>query len=1035
MDLRELLAGGGSVTEIRASEVLIIKPSPSPEERSGLAPGGGVKGREEGREVRRDGGRDQRRDQGKERTPIQEDRKCPNAVASERGKRVSQLLSRFGEHHKLTCRSKSSDSFVRFLRRKDSHDGNSEGDDEEEEAATTTRREVNGKNPAPRGVPKRSFSFSDRAVSVKENGVGHGELKLKNDAGRGRKTAEVAQSGPRRTPEKTAAPRLDRRSLEMADDAEGDRGFTVVPVRNTEGISFARRVPIRQEGRGAAVRVVQRDARPSRADAGGEDAGRAAAAPAGEGDVSRGPTATQSVTERSSLLCTVADLAARGGGGGGSGHFPAHPAQSLHSDARAPDASGQGGGGTRGALGVNDQAPGVRLFCDAAPGSPRRIRPPPGPPGPPPPGTPPGPLEIQIPRTVFYVAEDTIERKRRSFPSLEGQDGGQVGGGGGGGGDGGGGGGGGAGVERRDSWRIGKPLSRVESLREKIRQREREKEREREREMEMDLEGGGTMEREKLGLPEGDALQDARSRDGAPETAGSSSQAASDRCEVGGGVESDEEPPPASVAPLEERSAARGDKQEVLGAQASTDVTQEVGAFKNSPQLPVSVPFCAAVGGEEVAGTAAAPPLADLHPDAVRFSGGGDGDDDADDDEVDLLKHVEEELRRRVGWHREHESSEEEREEEEEEKEEEEEVLEEEVQQEEDFTSPDFSSESLTPSPPCHLDSPVEMSRIYNVKSVSSTRTGFCAREAAAAAAAPVHLVKVTPRLPQVLFDHNKPRPADLAPGVPALQQRLEKFQLTEQTVEPAQDGRSSPNTHKGNKGIQRVLDQQQKDQGTSSPTPRTPAWSQRVGSPISHLRPAQTSPSTQPRTTSASPAAVLRGQSPEEGPLRHAGEAAPTPFSSPVLCSPVQSPSISPSPPCSSSSSTTPLFSIRSASGSRGIKGATTITIKPRRSRGGGGGGGGGGGVVLVSATAITTSPGPTATQGQTLTSNAMPPPPPPPPGAEPMKKNRFPRVEEIEVIGGYENLERSCLVKNKGPTRKVSMDCAFMSFHVTFK
>ncbi|XP_042292093.1 phostensin-like, partial [Thunnus maccoyii] len=34
MDLREILAGGGSVTEIRASEVLIIKPSASSEERN-----------------------------------------------------------------------------------------------------------------------------------------------------------------------------------------------------------------------------------------------------------------------------------------------------------------------------------------------------------------------------------------------------------------------------------------------------------------------------------------------------------------------------------------------------------------------------------------------------------------------------------------------------------------------------------------------------------------------------------------------------------------------------------------------------------------------------------------------------------------------------------------------------------------------------------------------------------------------------------------------------------------------------------------
>uniref|UniRef100_A0A0S7EJF8 PPUP9110 n=1 Tax=Poeciliopsis prolifica TaxID=188132 RepID=A0A0S7EJF8_9TELE len=44
MDLREILAGGGSVTEIRASEVLIIKPSVSTEERTA----GRGKSREDG---------------------------------------------------------------------------------------------------------------------------------------------------------------------------------------------------------------------------------------------------------------------------------------------------------------------------------------------------------------------------------------------------------------------------------------------------------------------------------------------------------------------------------------------------------------------------------------------------------------------------------------------------------------------------------------------------------------------------------------------------------------------------------------------------------------------------------------------------------------------------------------------------------------------------------------------------------------------------------------------------------------------------
>ncbi|XP_016896392.1 taperin [Cynoglossus semilaevis] len=36
---------------------------------------------------------------------------------------------------------------------------------------------------------------------------------------------------------------------------------------------------------------------------------------------------------------------------------------------------------------------------------------------------------------------------------------------------------------------------------------------------------------------------------------------------------------------------------------------------------------------------------------------------------------------------------------------------------------------------------------------------------------------------------------------------------------------------------------------------------------------------------------------------------------------------------------------------------------------------------------------------------------------------KKKYPKVEEIEVIGGYQNLEKSCLVKNKGTTKKVKV------------
>ncbi|XP_059900045.1 retinitis pigmentosa 1-like 1 protein [Gadus macrocephalus] len=972
----------------------------------------------------RRGGRDPRRDQSREAgreegAPLRLD-----AASGERGHRVSRLLSRFGEHHhRPPSRSKSSESFVRILRSEEASDGNSE---DEEEART---RAVNGTNSALRGVPKRSFSFSDRAALAKDNGVNgdgrrgddkkgvEGSQRLKEpqgnrgddlevcgilDAGRGGKTAaEGVRSAARRTTDK-APPPADRRSLESADDVEGDKGFTVVPVRNTEGIAFARRVPLRLEGRAAVARAVQGAGKPPREDGG---AGNGRAEPAGAGAAPRHSGDPLGETQRASRATD------------------AH----LYRDGR--------GEGRRPALPVA-----------AAVGTPRGL------------------LEIQIPRTVFYVAEDPAEKRRRSFPGDEGRDGGRAGRVGGGcrdccgsvGGVGGGGGGGGGGadgssvgggmdggggchddrgvaVERRDSWRVGKPLSRVESLREKIRQREREKRIEREREgaidldldLDLDLGGEGEMERERPGITTGsETLQDAGSGDGA-ETTGSGQTPSGVRFEAGG-AERDEEPE-APAAQAEDRS----DKQEALATQASADVTQEVCAVKKSPQLPVSGSFRAAVADEEVPVAAAAEPPSEPRPGALRSSSvDHDGDgyyDDDDGDGVDLLRHVEEELSRHVGWHRAHEGGGGERQEEEEE---EKEAREEEAQrQEASSASPDYSSEGLSPSPPPCLSAPGEMSRIYNVKAVSATRTGGCSREPGAPS---VELLRVTPHLPPALLTQLrgggggggggsqgdlKPRPpGDVVPGAPSLQRRLEKFQLKE----PA-EAVGPPRVHEP-----RDWTACRRDQGTSSPTPRLPAWTQRAGSPSNHQGPAQPSPSTRhgTPTTGTPDAPLLRSPSPE-GAAR-ASESGPTPFSSPVLCSPAQSPSTSPCPPCSStsssttssctsssstSSSSTPsttLFSVRSSSRGQGSRGATTITICPRRPTADGGGGGGG------AAAEVTTT---ATTPVQSQTSNDLAPP-----KVEP-KKKRFPRVEEIEVIGGYQNLERSCLSKTRDTAKRVKV------------
>uniref|UniRef100_A0A8C8MCD5 Phostensin n=1 Tax=Oncorhynchus tshawytscha TaxID=74940 RepID=A0A8C8MCD5_ONCTS len=197
MDLKEFMAGGGSVTEIRASEILIIKPLAGNEDsRSGGLKGTGREGDgERGRDAKcnKDGGKDCERQlerevawlmmKDKERENLREKDRPRTQVASsekedqrygdtddsihnERGVRVSELLSKFGEHPKKfrehpkpPSRSKSSECFIRPGRGREPFcldDGDRRG--EEEHAGF-------------RGVPKRSFSFSDRVICTKENGM------------------------------------------------------------------------------------------------------------------------------------------------------------------------------------------------------------------------------------------------------------------------------------------------------------------------------------------------------------------------------------------------------------------------------------------------------------------------------------------------------------------------------------------------------------------------------------------------------------------------------------------------------------------------------------------------------------------------------------------------------------------------------------------------------------------------------------------------------------------------------------------------
>lgn len=71
---------------------------------------------------------------------------------------------------------------------------------------------------------------------------------------------------------------------------------------------------------------------------------------------------------------------------------------------------------------------------------------------------------------------------------------------------------------------------------------------------------------------------------------------------------------------------------------------------------------------------------------------------------------------------------------------------------------------------------------------------------------------------------------------------------------------------------------------------------------------------------------------------------------------------------------------------------------------------------MTTTGSTTGSTVAGPTPAKASSQTTTAV---------AEPVKK-KYPTVEEIEVIGGYQNLEKSCLVKNRGTPKRVSGNCA---------
>ncbi|XP_017275085.1 uncharacterized protein ppp1r18 isoform X2 [Kryptolebias marmoratus] len=973
MDLREILAGGGSVTEIRASEVLIIKPSASPEER---AQGG--KGREDrdvkssveslGRELRSD--MSWLRDKEKERpwgqaTVInKDDRKdsSDDCVFVERGGRVSQLLSKFGQHPKPPSRSKSSDNFLQPGWRKYSEDQDEQQSEE---------RRSDGRNASLRTVPKRSFSFSDRVIGGGvENGDGRcyerthsdrsaapwadvaGTARLRlgcarfSDKDRFGKQRDVkteedkggvmqnreGEMWKKHRSELKKVESMDKRAAGKVGDADGDRGFTVASVKNTEGVSFARRVTIRQDGRARADREVRLLAREKSLDKDSETEGQTEAhvgdkvlredgsktlpegcdAGPASGDLPSPREAQHrhdsACNECSSLLCTAADQVHQRGaewsGTGPQGPYLTYSVLSQQTENLISKIEKLGDTtvylNERGER-VYKAAPEVtrenqqeaqtgNLTHDATPRSPRRTAPI---------GIPQGPLEIQIPRSVFYVAEDVPERRKNERQSSDGQDGeaGQK-------------------VETRDSWKVGKPLSRIESLREKIRQRELEKQRQRE----------------------------ARDGDGSEAAAAGDAQPGEDRYEQKGGEAAKQRE---AVAHMQTRPIEAEMGQEEAAEQTSMtarDVRREVSVLKTYPQLPVSVPHSQDDGGEEVTGesTAAA---SEVTSDRSQKP----------EDEDEPLKDVEEQLGRHRG------QSESTEEEEEEDKG---------LSQEDavSYTTPVESAQPLSSSPPLP-SSLAAMSRIYNLNTVGS-RSALCLRDRTVDVPSSLHLVKVKPLISSSQQGDIKALTGESVCGV---QRQIDQFQLKEQEAPKSSTNTSSKDREtKGQQSPKGGLKQQKEEE--ESPKLKPKESPQR-----------NSSQTPQPKQTITVTPSFVRSQSPDN--TLKPTNCAPTPASSPSSSSPASSPSVSPSP-----SPSPKLFTIRSSSGAH-VKRGATITVTPKK--------------PAVAAAAPTVRPTP-AEPAKGPSQQATPA------ADEPVKK-RYPAVEEIEVIGGYQNLEKSCLVKNK--------------------
>lgn len=493
---------------------------------------------------------------------------------------------------------------------------------------------------------------------------------------------------------------------------------------------------------------------------------------------------------------------------------------------------------------------------------------------------------VTIPRTVFYGVDISAGRRRSSLPAGDKQDGEQL--------------------ERRRSWKAGRPLTRVESLKERIRQQEKER-------RDDDKEEGS-------------------------------------RGETGG--------------------TAREQEETTLQTLRLFDVTQDVNMAKSSPQLPVPVSLSllqSASTEREV------------------------GEISRDVSESDICpREAERDVEERgtcIAWR-----------------------TQDVDKREEELLEEEYLPPSLSPSPPLS-DSLDAMSRIYNLKTVGS-RTVVCISERKADMPPhsgpqgkynPIRQAPSPDILPETAKLWNHGRDGDKteteSTGVQIVQRQVERLQLREQEA-----GCGSHNDKKAQPTMEscplvepeiRVAEGQKKldmlRETQKSQTPTSPSFPQ-----------AQQKAQRQPLKPQQVRSFTINARNTE---LTENSQKPPE-QNSPSSSSPcTASPSSSPSPP---------LFSIRSASGGPGKRG-TTITITPRRAAG----------VASSCATVPTVTPAvPKAPpQGHITT--------PAPSSTKEAGKKRYPKAEEIEVIGGYQNLERSCLVKSRGTPKAVS---GFLYFCMTY-